>query len=69
MTKTVEAIYENGVLKLPAPLSLPDKTPVTVTIQTHPADAERELWLRVSEENLMHAWEASDDVFNELLQK
>ena len=69
MIRTIDAIYENGVLKLPAPLALPEKAHVTVTIQTQPIDSERELWLRVSEDKLAKAWEDSDDVFNELLQK
>lgn len=72
MTKTVEAIYEKGVLKLPGPLPLPEKSPVTVTIQSPPEtarDTERDTWLMVSEDKLAQAWESSDDVFNELLQK
>jgi predicted DNA-binding antitoxin AbrB/MazE fold protein len=68
MTKTVEAIYEDGVLKLPAALPLPDKTRVTVTIQTTD-DSERSAWLRVNEDKLAQAWGDPDDVFNELLKK
>ena len=34
MTTTVEAIYENGKLVLPRPLSLPEKTHVRVTIES-----------------------------------
>ena len=70
MNKTVEAIYEKGVLKLPGPLPLPEKSPVTVTIQSPPVggDAEREAWLKVSEDKLANAWDSSDDVFNELLE-
>jgi predicted DNA-binding antitoxin AbrB/MazE fold protein len=70
MTKTVEAIYENGVLKLPAPLPLPEHTHVMVTIETEPAvseDVERASWLKASESHLMRTWDNSaDDVFNEL---
>ena len=73
MTTTVEAIYENGVLKLPMPLPLPEKTHVTVTIQTSPAsgnDADRASWLKLSEESLLKAWDnPDDDIFNELLAK
>jgi predicted DNA-binding antitoxin AbrB/MazE fold protein len=71
VTQTVEAIYEKGVLKLAAPLPLPEKSSVTVTIQSPPVsdDAERETWLRVSEDKLTSAWDDSDDVFNELLEK
>ena len=37
MTTTVEAIYENGRLVLPRPLSLPEKSQVRVTIESDPA--------------------------------
>ena len=68
MTTTVEAIYENGKLILPRRLPLPEKSHVRVTIETR--DAEREAWLKVSEESLTKAWDnADDDVFNELLSK
>jgi predicted DNA-binding antitoxin AbrB/MazE fold protein len=73
MTTTVAAIYEKGVLKLPAPLPLPDKSPVTVTIQTELAvgeDAERGLWLAASQAALTRTWDnPGDDVFNELLPR
>jgi predicted DNA-binding antitoxin AbrB/MazE fold protein len=65
MTTTVEAIYENGKLVLPGPLSLPEKSHVRVTIES---DIERESWLKFSEDNLLKAWNnPDDDVFNELL--
>ena len=68
MTTTVEAIYENGKLILPRRLPLPEKSHVRVTVETR--DAEREAWLKVSEESLTKAWDnADDDVFNELLSK
>jgi predicted DNA-binding antitoxin AbrB/MazE fold protein len=38
MTTTVEAIYENGKLVLPRPLSLPENTHVRVTIESNGAD-------------------------------
>ena len=61
MTTTVEAIYEDGKLVLPHPLSLPE------TIES---DLEREEWLKLSEEALAKAWDNdADDVFNELLKK
>jgi len=73
MTTTVEAIYEQGTLKLTSPLPLEEKTQVVVTIQTKAplgeAD-ERESWLKKSEETLTRAWDdPADDVFNELLDK
>jgi predicted DNA-binding antitoxin AbrB/MazE fold protein len=67
MTTTVEAIYEHGKLLLPAPLSLPEKSHVRVTIES---DVEREAWLKLSGENLLKTWShPDDDVFNELLAK
>jgi predicted DNA-binding antitoxin AbrB/MazE fold protein len=67
MTTTVEAIYEHGKLLLSEPLSLPEKSRVRVTIES---DAEREAWLKLSEESLRQTWgNDADDVFNELLKK
>ncbi len=67
MTTTVEAIYEDGKIVLPNPLSLPEKSYVRVTIES---DAEREAWLTLSGESLAKVWDnAADDVFNELLKK
>jgi predicted DNA-binding antitoxin AbrB/MazE fold protein len=71
MTTTVEAISENGMLRLSGPLPLREKAQVLVTIQTEPLtaeDKERQAWLKASEETLTRAWDNSaDDVFNELL--
>ena len=65
MTMTVDAIYEDGKLLLPKPLSLPEKSHVRVTIES--SDVEREMWLKVSEEALTKVWDNdADDVFNEL---
>jgi len=73
MTTTVEAIYENGMLKLPGALPLPEKAHVMVTIRTETepsADTERAAWLKLSEDTLNRAWGNPDDeVFNELLTK
>jgi predicted DNA-binding antitoxin AbrB/MazE fold protein len=66
MTTTVDAIYENGRIILPRPLSLPENAPVRVTIEA--GDTEREAWLKLSEESLLKTWDNhGDDVFNELL--
>jgi hypothetical protein len=68
MTTTVEAIYEQGKLLLPHPLSLPEQSHVRVTIES--GDLEREAWLKLSAESLLKTWgNADDDVFNELLAK
>jgi predicted DNA-binding antitoxin AbrB/MazE fold protein len=73
MIRTVEAIYEDGVLRLPAPLPLPNCTHVIVTIETEPVvaeDAERATWLKASERVLIETWNnTADDVFNELLKR
>ena len=67
MTTTVDAIYENGRLLLPRPLSLPEKSHVRVTIESDP---EGEAWLKLSDESLTRVWaNDADDVFNELLKK
>jgi len=64
MITTVEAIYENGKLVLPRPLSLPEKSHVRVTIET--SDTGRESVLKLSEESLNKVWEDEDEVFNKL---
>ena len=67
MTTTVDAIYENGKLLLPTPLSLPERSRVRVTIES---DTVRNTWLKLSEEVLTKTWNNdADDVFNELLRK
>jgi predicted DNA-binding antitoxin AbrB/MazE fold protein len=70
MTTTVEAIYENGTLKLRRPLPLAEQAEVFVTVQTKDASQEvheREVWLKQSEETLTKAWDnPADDIFNEL---
>jgi hypothetical protein len=68
VTTTFDAIYENGKLVLPAPLSLPEKSHVRVRIET--PDRERAKWLKHSEDSLMKVWDnPADDIFNELLSK
>jgi len=36
MTTTVEAIYEDGILLLPRPLSRPEKSHVRLTVESEP---------------------------------
>ena len=68
VTTKIEAIYENGKLVLPQPLPLPENSHVLVTIESK--DAEREAWLKLSEQSLTKVCDnADDDVFNELLSK
>ena len=67
MTTTVEAIYEDGKLLLQQSLPLAENSRVRVTIES---DAEREEWLKLSEDNFLKTWNnPDDDVFNELLSK
>ena len=68
MTTTVDAIYENGKLVLPRPLSLPEHTQVRVTIES--GDTEREAFLKLSEDSLTKVWaNDADDIYNDLLKK
>ncbi|GDY20181.1 hypothetical protein LBMAG56_15260 [Verrucomicrobiota bacterium] len=68
MSTTLEAIYEDGLLRLARPLPLPSHARVTVTVQTIEDDEERQHWLTASEAALRKTWDnPADDVFNELL--
>ena len=61
MTTTVEAIYENGKIVLPRPLSLPEKSLVRVTIES---DVEREEsfnGLLLSESALTKDWNTPEE--------
>jgi predicted DNA-binding antitoxin AbrB/MazE fold protein len=70
MSTTLEAVYENGLLRLANPLPLPNHARVTVTVQTPDDDGERLAWLKLSEAALAKTWDnPADDVFNALLQK
>jgi predicted DNA-binding antitoxin AbrB/MazE fold protein len=64
MTTTVDAIYKNGKLVLPKPLSLPEQSHVRVTIES---DVERIAWLKLSEESPTRVWNNdANGVFNQL---
>jgi len=70
MSTTLEAVYEDGLLRLANPLPLPNHARVTVTVQTQETDTERQAWLKASEVALTQTWDNSaDDVFNALLPK
>jgi len=70
VSTTLEAVYEDGLLRLAAPLPLPNHARVTVTVQTTGTDEERQAWLKVSEAALTKTWDnPADDVFNALLEK
>jgi predicted DNA-binding antitoxin AbrB/MazE fold protein len=69
MSAKVEAIYEDGMLRLTKPLALPNHAKVTVTVDFpgDAADAERAEWLAASEVALRNTWDnEADDIFNEL---
>ena len=70
MSTTLEAVYEDGMLRLAQPLPLANRSRVTVTVQATATDEEREAWLKVSEAALTKTWDnQADDVFNALLEK
>jgi predicted DNA-binding antitoxin AbrB/MazE fold protein len=67
MTKTLEAIYENGMLRPLSPLALPEHARVRLVVDDQIDDARAE-WLEQSERSLAAAWNnPGDDVFNDLL--
>src|SRR2546429_7229422 len=67
MTITLEAVYENGVLRPLSPLALPEHARVRVVVDDMSDDA-RAPWLEQSERSLTRVWDnPEDDVFNALL--
>ena len=58
MTTTVDAIYENGRIVLPRPLSLPENAPVRVTIEAgeHQTRGMAEALRRIFVEDLGQSW-------------
>jgi predicted DNA-binding antitoxin AbrB/MazE fold protein len=68
MTATIDAIYEDGHLRLLKAISLPEHTQVRVHLQTVGDDSERAEWLAQGERSLLKTWDnEADDVYNELL--
>ena len=61
MTTTVEAIYENGKLMLPRPLSLPEKSHVRVTIESDAEPDESFNGLLLSESALVKDWNTPEE--------
>jgi len=61
MTLTVEAVYENGVLKLTQPLPLREHEKVQVTVLSQPSEAQRTYG--------MLGWKGTGEVFDELLRE
>lgn len=68
MSTAVDAIYQNGLLQLLAPLPLPEHSRVRVAVELVSDDPERSEWLSQSQRQLETVWDNdADDVFNELL--
>ena len=61
MTTTVEAIYENGKILLPRPLSLPEKSLVRVTIESDTEREEAFNGLLLSESALAKDWNTPEE--------
>ncbi len=61
MTLTVEAIYENGVLKLRKPLPLREREKVQVTVLTQPSVAQLTYG--------MLGWKGAAEAFDQLLSE
>ncbi|MGO9915052.1 MAG: antitoxin family protein [Isosphaeraceae bacterium] len=59
MTLTVEAVYENGVLKLTQPLPLREREKVQVTVLTQPSVAQQTYG--------MLGWKGAAEAFDQLL--
>lgn len=67
MSITLEAIYEDGMLRPLSAIPLPDRTRVRLSVEDIDND-ERSEWLAESERQLNAVWNnGADDVFNELL--
>lgn len=67
MSITLDAIYENGLLRPLSPLSLPEHTRVRVSVEDL-QDEDRAEWMAESQRRLTTVWDNDgDDVFNELL--
>jgi predicted DNA-binding antitoxin AbrB/MazE fold protein len=68
MTISIEAIYEDGVLRLLEPLALAEHSRVRIAVESPVLDAERAAWLEQSERRLREVWENDpDDAYNALL--
>jgi len=68
MSIAVDAIYQNGLLQLMAPLPLPENIRLRVTVELIGDNPERSEWLTQSQRQLETVWDNdADDVFNELL--
>lgn len=68
MTKEVNAVYEDGKLRLLDPLDLADQAVVLVSVEPVSDDMEREEWHAQSRRSLMDLWDnEADGLYNALL--
>jgi predicted DNA-binding antitoxin AbrB/MazE fold protein len=69
MSHVVEAIYENGVLKLKQPLPLKDQQRVRVTVQSLAPEGHSVLDIRpVSLGKVLNPLSPDDDLLGEMLE-
>ncbi len=67
MTISIEAVYENGLLRPLSPLALPEQTRVQLAVDDL-SDDSRVQWLEQSQRSLAAVWDNSgDEIFNDLL--
>lgn len=68
MRMFIDAIYEDGVFRPLAPVSLPEGTRVVLRLLSQCTDEAREEWMLASEHRLAGVWNnEADDVYNQLL--
>ena len=70
MTIAVQAVYEEGKLRLLEPLELAEHTVVRISLETWQDDMERRAWLDQGQRSLMRVWDnTADDIYNDLLTR
>jgi len=67
MTISIEAVYENGLLRPLSPLALAEHTRVRLAVDEL-SDDSRGQWLEQSQRSLAEVWDnPGDEIFNDLL--
>ncbi len=70
MTIAVQAVYEEGKLRLLEPLELAEHTVVRISLETWQDDMERRAWLDQGQRSLMRVWDnTADDIYTDLLTR
>ncbi|MEI7909093.1 MAG: antitoxin family protein [Verrucomicrobiota bacterium] len=70
MIIAIQAVYEEGKLRLLEPLELAEHTVVQISLETGQDDMERRAWLNQGQRSLMSVWDnEADDVYNDLLTR